>query len=104
MSSDEQQPPNAPALANGSPWPYALGVATRKIHIELDEHLVSRARDRIASAEQADSDVIAEAVTAFLGFAALDDAHAQGGLAADDADAVAVDEVRAFRAARGHAA
>ncbi len=79
-------------------------MATRKIHIELDEQLVSRARDRMAGAEQADSDVIAEAVTAFLGFAALDDAHAQGGLPADDADALAVDEVRAFRAARGHAA
>lgn len=79
-------------------------MATRKIHIELDEQLVSRARVRFAGAEQADSDVIAEAVTAFLGFAALDDAHAQGGLLANDADALAVNEVRTFRAARRRAA
>lgn len=79
-------------------------MATRKIQIELDEDLVSRARDRAAGAAAPDSEVIAAAVTAFLGFAALDEAQAEGGLPEDEADTLAVDEVRAYRAARGHAA
>lgn len=83
---------------------YALHVATRKIHIELDEDLVSRARGRIAGRERPDDEVIADAVTAFLGFAALDEAHAQGTLSEDAADDLAVAEVRAHRADRGRAA
>ena len=83
---------------------YALGMAARKIQIALDEELVSRAGDRAADSDAADSEVIAAAVTAFLGFAALDEAQAEGGLPEDEADALAVDEVRAYRAARGRAA
>lgn len=83
---------------------YALHVATRKIHIELDEDLVSRARDRVTGRDRPDSEVIADAVAAFVGFAALDEAHAQGGLSEDEANELAVTEVRAHRADRGRAA
>jgi hypothetical protein len=83
---------------------YALHVATRKIHIELDEDLVSRARGRVAGQERSDDEVIADAVAAFVGFAALDEAHAQGGLPEDEANDLAVAEVRAHRADRGRAA
>lgn len=79
-------------------------MASRKVQIELDEELIRRARDHVARDVGSDSEVIADAVTAFLGFAALDEAHAQGGLPEDEADRVAVEEVRAFRADRGRAA
>lgn len=73
-------------------------MATRKIHIELDEgYLVSRARGRVAGRERPDNEVIADAVAAFVGFAALDEAHAQGGLPEDEANDLAVAEVRAHR-------
>lgn len=83
---------------------YAPHVATRKIHIELDEDLVSRARDRVSRRDRPDSEVIADAVAAFLGFAALDEAHTQHGLSEDEANDLAVAEVRAHRADHGRAA
>ena len=79
-------------------------MATHKVRIELDEDLVSRARTRVAGRERPDDEVIADAVAAFVGFAALDEAHAQGGLSEDEANRLAVAEVRAHRARRGRAA
>ena len=79
-------------------------MTTRKIHIELDEELVSRARDRVAGRDRPDSEVIADAVAAFVGFAALDEAHAQGTLSEDEANDLAVAEVHAHRADHGRAA
>lgn len=79
-------------------------MAVRKVSIELDEDLIRRARDRSTVEGGSDSDVIAATVSAFLGFDALDEAHALGGLPEDEAERVAVDELRAFRAALGNAA
>ncbi len=79
-------------------------MAVRKVNIELDEDLIRRARDRSTVEGGSDSDVIAATVSAFLGFAALDESQALGGLPEDEAASLAVDELRAFRATRGHAA
>lgn len=79
-------------------------MTTRKLTIELDEDLIRRARARTGNRGGSDDAVIANAVEAFVGLAALDDAHSRGGLAPDEADALAVEEVRAHRASRGHAA
>lgn len=68
--------------------------------IELDEDLIRRARER-AAADATDAEAIEAAVAAFLGFAALDEAHAQDGLPEDEANRLAVDEVRDLRARRG---
>jgi len=78
-------------------------MAPGKVKIELDADLVRRARER-TGASGSDSDAVESAVTAFLGFAALDDAQAPGGLDPEDADRLAIEEVRAYRAERGHAA
>ena len=58
----------------------------------------------VTGRDRPDSEVIADAVAAFVGFAALDAAHAQGGLTEDEANELAVAEVRAHRADRGRAA
>jgi hypothetical protein len=78
-------------------------MASGKVQIELDSDLVDRARARAGVGARSDSDAITAAVTAFLGFGALDEAHALGGLAPEEADRLAVDEVRAYRAERGRA-
>lgn len=75
----------------------------RKVSIEIDEDLVRRARVRSLAAAASDSEVIATTVAAYLGFQALAEAHALGGLAEDEADQVATAELRAMRAQRGRA-
>ena len=65
--------------------------------------LVERARARAGADAGSDSEAITAAVTAFLGFGALDDAHALGELPPEAAGRLAVDEVRAYRAERGRA-
>jgi predicted transcriptional regulator len=75
-------------------------MAVNKVKVELDEELVQRARDRAAAPDATDSEVIAEAVAESLGFAAMREAQNAGGLPQDEADALAVEEVRAHRADR----
>ena len=79
-------------------------MATRKISVPLDEELVRRARqqDR-AGADKSDVAVIEEALAVYLGLRALDDARAQGALGREQADRLAVEEVRATRRERHHA-
>lgn len=78
-------------------------MATRKVTIELDEGLLQRARDH-AGGDASDDEVVARAVAAFAGVAALADAQARGGLPDAEADELAVQEVRAYRASRDAAA
>lgn len=78
-------------------------MAARKVQIEIDEDLVRRARERVAG-DESDSDAVARALTVYFGLVALDQANALGTLSAEEADQVAVDEVRAHRASRGRAA
>ncbi len=76
----------------------------RKINLTLDEDLVSRARHQdLGEADKSDDQVVEDALAVFLGLRALDEARAQGTLAAEDADQLAVEEVRAVRRARSRA-
>jgi hypothetical protein len=76
----------------------------RKINLMLDEDLVSRARRQdLGESDKSDDQVVEDALTFFLGLRALDEARAQGTLAADDADQFAAEEVRAVRRARSRA-
>jgi hypothetical protein len=79
-------------------------MAMRKLNLTLDEDLVSRARRQdLGEADKSDEQVVEDALAVFLGLRALDEARAQGTLAADDADQLAVEEVRAVRRARSRA-
>lgn len=79
-------------------------MATRKINLTLDEDLVRRARRQdLGEAGKSDVQVVEDALAVFLGLRALDEARAQGALAAEDADRLAVHEVRAVRRARSRA-
>jgi hypothetical protein len=79
-------------------------MAMRKINLTLDEDLVSRARRQdLGEANKSDEQVVEDALAVFLGLRALDEARAQGTLAGEDADQLAVEEVRAVRRARSRA-
>jgi hypothetical protein len=79
-------------------------MAMRKINLTLDEDLVSRARRQdLGEADKSDDQIVEDALAVFLGLRALDEARAQGTLAAYDADQLAVEEVRAVRRARSRA-
>jgi hypothetical protein len=81
-----------------------LVMATRKVNLMLDEDLVRRARRQdIGEAGKSDVQVVEDALAVFLGLRALDEARAQGTLAAEDADRLAVQEVRAVRRPRSRA-
>jgi hypothetical protein len=80
-------------------------MSTNKISLPLDEELIRRARDQdVGRADKSGAQVIEDALAVYLGDRALDDARAQGTLDPDEADRLAVDEVRAVRSARRHAA
>jgi hypothetical protein len=82
-----------------------LAMATRKINLMLDEELVRRTRRQdTGEASKSDVQVVEDALAVFLGLRALEDARAQGTLEADEADRLAVQEVRAVRRARRQAA
>ncbi len=80
-------------------------MATRKVSLPLDEELIRRTRlqDR-GGAGKSDVEVIEDALAVYLGLRALDDARAQGTLDPEQADRLAVEEVRATRRERHHAA
>jgi hypothetical protein len=80
-------------------------MATQKVSLMLDEELVRRARQEdTGEADKSDGQVVEDALAVFLGMRALDDARAQGTLEADEADRLAVQEVRAVRRAHRRAA
>lgn len=80
-------------------------MAVRKIAVPLDEELVRRVRlADVRGADKSDEQVVEDALAVYLGLRALDEARAQGTLPADEADRLAVDEVKAVRRARQHAA
>jgi hypothetical protein len=79
--------------------------AARKINLPLDEELIRRARQQDqGAAAKSDLEVVEDALAVFLGLRALDEARAQGTLAPDEADRLAVDEVRAHRRERRRSA
>lgn len=80
-------------------------MAVRKITVPLDEELVRRARLGDAHGnDKSDEQVVEDALTVYLGLRALDEARAQGTLPADEADRLAVEEVKAVRRAHQRAA
>jgi hypothetical protein len=80
-------------------------MAARKITLMLDKELVRRARRQdTGEADKSDGQVVEDALAVFLGLRTLEDAQAQGTLAPDEADRLAVQEVRAVRRARSQAA
>lgn len=76
-----------------------MPVTTVQLQLQLDDDLVHGIRELAAARGEAQDAVVAQALASFLGFSALDDAHALGGLPQDEADRLAVDEVRAVRRA-----
>jgi hypothetical protein len=79
-------------------------MAVRRKPIELDEALIQRARDVDGEGDKSDTEVVEDALAVYLGTRALDEAQALGGLDEDEADRIAVEEVRAVRRARDAAA
>lgn len=82
-----------------------MAMAVHKITVPLDEALVRRARlEDVGGAGKSDEQVVEDALAVYLGLRALEDARAQGSLSADEADRLAVGEVKAVRRARRRAA
>lgn len=80
-------------------------MAVRKITVPLDEALVRRARlEDAGGMGKSDEQVVEDALSVYLGLRALEDARAKGSLASGKADRLAVEEVKAARHARKHAA
>jgi hypothetical protein len=80
-------------------------MAVRKITVPLDEALVRRARlGDAGGVGKSDEQVVEDALSVYLSLRALEDARAQGSLSPDDADRLAVEEVKAVRRARQRAA
>jgi hypothetical protein len=78
-------------------------MATRRVNLPLDEELIRRARQQdVAAPEKSDAQVVEDALAVYLGMNALDESRAQGTLPPDEADRLAVEEVRAVRKARRH--
>ncbi len=76
-------------------------MATRKISVQLDEVPIRRARQQDgAGAGKSDVEVIEDALAVCLRLRALDEARAQGMLDPEQADRLAVKEVRAARRER----
>jgi len=85
-------------------WRYPGDMATRTINLTLDEDLVQRARrEDPTEAGKSDAQVVEDALAVLLGLHALDEARAQGTLNAEEADRLAVEEVRAVRKLRSGA-
>jgi len=85
-------------------WLYSRLMAARRRPIELDEALIQRARDADGARGKSDTEVVEDALVVYLGLRALDEAQSLGALEAEEADRLAVDEVRAVRRARDAAA
>jgi hypothetical protein len=80
-------------------------MATRRVSLPLDEELIRRARDMDSTApEKSDAQVVEDALAVYLGMEALDESRALGTLPPDEADRLAVEEVRAYRKAQRHRA
>ena len=91
-------------MMSGAQYP-GTTMAVRKITVPLDEALVRRARlEDVGGESKSDEQVVEDALAVYLGLRALEDARAQGSLSADDADRLAVQEVRAVRRTRRRAA
>jgi hypothetical protein len=72
-----------------------------KISVALDAEIVARTRDAVGDADLPDDAVVERALNAYLLGRLLDTVQSNSDLAEDDADRLAVEEVRAYRRERG---
>ena len=72
----------------------------RKVTLYLDEDVLRAARVRAARADKRDSEVVEDALRAYLGFAVVARLWARSDLSEDEAMALAVAETHAARAER----
>ncbi|MGN6371994.1 MAG: hypothetical protein ACTHM1_03255 [Solirubrobacteraceae bacterium] len=80
-------------------------MAARKVAVSLDEELVRRVRlEDMRGVDKSDEQVVADALAVYVGLRALDESRAQGALPPNEADRLAVEEVKAVRRAHPRAA
>ncbi len=72
----------------------------KRITVALDAEIVARARNAVADGDLPDAVVVERALNAYLFGRLLDTSQAGSPLAADEADRLAVEEVRAYRRER----
>jgi hypothetical protein len=73
-------------------------MAACKVNVMLDADVICRLRlQDVAAAGKSDAQVVEDALAVFLGLHALDEARVRGTAAAEDADRLAVQEVRLAR-------
>lgn len=76
----------------------------KKVSVDLDAEIVARTRDELGAGDESDAAVVERALNAYLLGRLLDVAQAKSGLSEDEADKLAVEEVRAARRERSSAA
>jgi hypothetical protein len=77
-----------------------MATAKRKVTVYLDPEVARAAKVRAARRDQRDSEVIEDALRAYLGMAAFDESKRLSTLTEDEAVALANAEVRAARRER----
>ncbi|MGH8910559.1 MAG: hypothetical protein ACRD0K_29705 [Egibacteraceae bacterium] len=78
-----------------------MSTTKRKVTVYLDPEVARAARVRAARAGRRDSEVVEEALRAYLGIAALDEAQALSTLSEAEALDLAYAELKAARRERG---
>jgi hypothetical protein len=78
---------------------YAVAVSTakKKVTFYLDEDVLRAARVRAARGDRRDSEIVEEALRAYLGFDVVERAWSRSDLSEDEAMELAVSEVHAMR-------
>jgi hypothetical protein len=76
------------------------GATKRKVSLYIDEAVLRAARVRAARTDKRDSEVVEEALRAYLGFDVVERVWARSNLTEDEAMALAVAETHAARAKR----
>jgi hypothetical protein len=81
------------------------GMAARrdKVNVDLDAQIVERARAELGAGPESDAAVVERALDAYLLGRLLDTTQSKGGLAEEDAERLAYEELHASRRDRGAA-
>ena len=81
-----------------SRYPGRMASSRKKVTFYLDEDVLRAARVRAARNDQRDSEIVEDALRAYLGFDVLERVWARSDLTEDEAMRLAVDEQHAARA------
>lgn len=81
-----------------------MSLDAEKVTVALDAELVTRAREELAADDVSDAAVIERALNAYLLGRLLDAAQMSSQIEPEEANRIAVEEVRASRRGRRHAA